>query len=78
MTQILAGKHLDRDLLGHFSVRVTQRYTHSNQDQKRTAVELLAKHSAKRVKNQEKLAYICHISEKEKTGRSVTRSYLIN
>lgn len=31
-----------RDLLGHFSVRVTQRYTHSNQDQKTQAVGLLA------------------------------------
>lgn len=32
-----------RDLLGHSSVRITQRYTHSNQEQMRKAVELLAK-----------------------------------
>jgi len=67
-----------RDLLGHFSVIVTQRYTHSNQNQKQSAVELLAKKTLKNVENQEKLAHICHIREKEKVEKSVTRSYLIN
>jgi excisionase family DNA binding protein len=67
-----------RDLLGHFSVRVTQRYTHSSQDQKRAAVKLLARSSAKRAKKSEKLAHICHISEKNKAKQSVNRSYLIN
>jgi len=31
-----------RDLLGHYSITVTQRYTHSNEDRKRKAVELLS------------------------------------
>ena len=31
-----------RDLLGHHSIMVTQRYTHSNDDRKRAAVELLS------------------------------------
>ncbi len=31
-----------RDLLGHHSITVTQRYTHSNDDRKRAAVELLS------------------------------------
>lgn len=31
-----------KDLLGHYSVRTTERYTHSNQEQKRKAVELLS------------------------------------
>jgi len=30
-----------KELLGHFSVRVTQRYTHPSQDQKKRAVDLL-------------------------------------
>jgi integrase len=30
-----------RDFLGHYSITVTQRYTHSNEDRKRKAVELL-------------------------------------
>ena len=32
-----------RDLLGHHSITVTQRYTHSNDERKRAAVELLSK-----------------------------------
>jgi site-specific recombinase XerD len=31
-----------RDLLGHHSITVTQRYTHSSDDRKKTAVELLS------------------------------------
>ena len=31
-----------RDLLGHHSITVTQRYTHSNDDRKRAAVDLLS------------------------------------
>jgi Phage integrase family len=31
-----------RDLLGHSSIIVTQRYTHSNDERKRAAVELLS------------------------------------
>ncbi len=31
-----------RDLLGHSSIIITQRYTHSNDDRKRKAVELLS------------------------------------
>ena len=31
-----------KELLGHSSVRITERYTHSNQDRKREAVELLS------------------------------------
>jgi site-specific recombinase XerD len=32
-----------RDLLGHFSISMTQRYTHTNRNQKINAVELLKK-----------------------------------
>jgi site-specific recombinase XerD len=31
-----------KDLLGHHSVKVTERYTHSNSEQKRRATEILA------------------------------------
>jgi len=36
-----------RDLLGHSSVKLTERYTHSNSEQKRRAVDLLVERSAK-------------------------------
>jgi excisionase family DNA binding protein len=67
-----------RDLLGHFSVRVTQRYTHPNQDRKKEAVELLVTRAEKQAENSEKLAHICHISETEKTFGSVTRLFSLN
>jgi excisionase family DNA binding protein len=67
-----------RDLLGHHSVKVTQRYTHSNQDLKKAAVELLAKRSLRKAENHEDLSRGCHISENEKDEKSVSRSYLIH
>lgn len=47
-----------RDLLGHFSVRITQRYTHSNQEQKREAVQRLAGKALKQSQNLENLVHI--------------------
>ncbi len=32
-----------RDLLGHHCITITQRYTHSNDERKRVAVELLSR-----------------------------------
>lgn len=46
-----------RDLLGHFSVRVTQRYTHPGHDLKVAAVGLLARRTAKKG---EKLLHPCY------------------
>ena len=40
-----------RDLLGHYSVEVTQRYTHSNHSQKRQAVETLEGHAKQAPEN---------------------------
>lgn len=51
-----------RDLLGHFSVRVTQRYTHPSQLQKKLAVELLTKKSTEKSQNSEVLLHNCYIS----------------
>jgi excisionase family DNA binding protein len=54
-----------RDLLGHFSIRVTQRYTHSNRDQKRKAVEVLSDSEAKKAK---KTGIPLHIRDTEETS----------
>jgi integrase len=67
-----------RDLLGHFSVRVTQRYTHSNQDRKKEALELLAQRAANWPQNPEGLAHICHISGEEKNSQSLIRLFSLN
>ncbi len=51
-----------KDLLGHYSVRTTERYTHSNQEQKRKAVELLnVQTSGKKDKKVVNLSPICHM-----------------
>lgn len=46
-----------RDLLGHFSVRMTQRYTHPGHDRKVAAVRLLARRKAQKG---EKLLHPCY------------------
>ena len=40
-----------RDLLGHFSIKVTQRYTHPGKSQKFAAVELLTQETAQNAEN---------------------------
>jgi len=67
-----------RDLLGHFSVRITQRYTHSNQKQKQRAVERLAGVPHKEAKSREKLSHICHISEREKLRKFENVLFSVN
>lgn len=51
-----------KDLLGHYSVRTTERYTYSNQEQKRKAVELLSvQTSGKKTQKMVNLSPICHM-----------------
>jgi excisionase family DNA binding protein len=49
-----------KDLLGHFSVRITERYTHSNKNTKRQAVESLAQ-TRNAEEKRENLAQIGHM-----------------
>lgn len=61
-----------KDLLGHYSVKTTERYTHSNQEQKRKAVELLSgERGGKKAEKVVNLSLIGHTEEKEKFERSV-------
>jgi len=64
-----------RELLGHHSVTVTQRYIHTNLDRKRQAVELL---TAKKAEKAVDLSHICHTDEEEQTERVVTSLFSIN
>jgi len=64
-----------RDLLGHHSVTVTQRYIHTNLDRKRQAVELLA---AKKAEKAVDLSHICHTEEEEQTGIVVNPLFSVN
>jgi excisionase family DNA binding protein len=59
-----------RDLLGHSSVKLTERYTHSKNELKRRAVESL--------ENGKNLAQIWHTEEKEKSKTSASRLFSMN
>jgi len=63
-----------KELLGHSSVKITERYTHSQSEQKKNAVELLAGKRAAEAKKSEKLLHICDTAsakKPEKTGISL-------
>lgn len=52
-----------KELLGHFSIRITQRYTHSNQLQQRLAVDRLAQKSVEMAQEAENLLHRCDTAE---------------
>jgi integrase len=58
-----------KELLGHSTVKMTERYTHSNQTQKKNAVELLVN----RAKKAPNVAQICH-TEQQEENRDVVSS----
>lgn len=61
-----------RDLLGHSSVRLTERYTHSRNELKRRAVEALA------AEKPGVLAHIWHAQGRDGSRPSLTRFYSMN
>ncbi|MFC2170245.1 tyrosine-type recombinase/integrase [Acidobacteriota bacterium] len=57
-----------KDLLGHYSVKTTERYTHSNKVQKQKAVELLSsENSRKKAEKVVGLSLICHNEKIDKS-----------
>lgn len=67
-----------KDLLGHSTVKITERYTHSFYEQKRRAVELLAKNQQERAKNQEDLLHNRYVKDNRKRLSSRIHSFSIN
>ena len=67
-----------RDLLGHSTVKVTERYTHSNQKLRKEAVEVLVEKTNKQSKKSPILAHEWHIEKKGKKEKVVTNSFSIN
>jgi len=67
-----------RDLLGHYSVKTTERYTHSNREQKKRAVELLnVQTSGKKDQKVINLSPICHTDDQD-TIESLRNSGVFN
>jgi len=67
-----------KDLLGHSTVKMTERYTHPNQDLKKKAVEVLVKKNKKGTKRPDILAQICHMKKDSKLSKNVNPSLSIN
>ena len=63
-----------KELLGHSTVKITERYTYPNQSLKKEAVELLAKKPEK----SDDLAHIWRMERKKKSEKHVTDSISIN
>ncbi len=64
-----------QQLLGHHSVTITQRYTHTNSDQKKQAVGLLDQETPEKLLN---LAHICHMDDQGQKRKSTTPLFSIN
>ena len=64
-----------RDLLGHHSITVTQRYIHTNLGRKREAVELLAAEKAEKAAD---LSHICHTGVEKQGERVINSLFSIN
>jgi len=67
-----------KELLGHSSVRVTERYTHSNQKERKKAVELLCEKSTKPVKKGADLLHIRYTKKDDKDFRPVSSLFSMN
>ncbi len=67
-----------RTLLGHRSILTTQRYTHTDEDRKRAAVELLNKRTEKRAIKKGNLLHICDTSKEERIDKLPTISFSSN
>ncbi len=52
-----------KELFGHSSVKVTERYTHSHKEQKERAVELLVKRQHEKTLKRDNLLHICDMEE---------------
>jgi integrase len=67
-----------KELLGHSSVKITERYTHSNQEERKKAVELLCEKPAKAAKNLENLLHNCDTEKDKKKYVSISSLFSVN
>ena len=67
-----------KELLGHSSVTITERYTHSYQQQKKMAVELLVETTHEKPKNQGDLLHSCYTGRKTEKTNGTNALFSIN
>lgn len=61
-----------RDLLGHHSISVTERYIHTNLDQKRGVIERISE------KNEGDLSHICHMDQRKEKEEFSSSLFSVN
>ena len=67
-----------KELLGHSSVRITERYTHSNQEERKRAVELLCEKSYRTVKKEGNLLHHCDMEKERNEYMFVSSLFSVN
>lgn len=67
-----------KELLGHGTVKMTERYTHPNLAQKQRAVETLAQNSSVIPGNSSDLSYRCHTAGEDTIGTTPKGSLSVN
>ncbi|NHJ32262.1 MAG: tyrosine-type recombinase/integrase [Asgard group archaeon] len=64
-----------KELLGHSTVKMTERYTHPNHNQKKRAVDLLVQKEARK---SDEMAHICPTGNKKSSKIDVTNLFSVN
>jgi integrase len=67
-----------KELLGHSTVKITERYTHTNQEERKKAVELLCRKSRKTAKNLRNLLHNCDTEEEGKKPVTASSLFSVN
>ena len=67
-----------KELLGHSSVKITERYTHSQSEQKKSAVALLAPQDREEIGPKENLLRMCDTASAKKSKRPGTSLFSVN
>jgi integrase len=67
-----------KELLGHSTVKMTERYTHPYKEHKQMAVELLTQAREKGLDSLNNVAHICHTDGEKASGQVVKTPLSIN
>lgn len=67
-----------KELLGHSTVKTTERYTHSFQEQKKRAVETLAEKSESKLENRENLLHIRYMKKAGQKEKELLSLFSVN
>jgi integrase len=67
-----------KELLGHSTVRITERYTHPSREERKKAVESLCRKAAEAAENRANLLHICDTAKEGKGFRRLISLFSVN